>query len=109
MINESIAVIAAHADDEVLGCGGTLAKYAKEGCEINVLILADGVSSRIDNDQLLSKNMFSMRNNAAKKAANILGIKSPKVLDFPDNKMDTIALLDIIKEVEVLYKFISLK
>lgn len=100
MIADSIAVIAAHADDEVLGCGGTIAKYVKAGCEVNVLILADGVSSRINSDESLTETKFLKRNDAAKRAANVLGIKSIEVLDFPDNKMDTVALLDIIREVE---------
>mgnify|MGYP004498141069 CR=1 FL=1 len=41
-----ILVIAAHPDDEVLGCGGTMAKLAADGCEVNVLIVTDGSSSQ---------------------------------------------------------------
>lgn len=45
-MNKSILIIAAHPDDEVLGCGGTIAKFAKQGAKIHVACLADGVSSR---------------------------------------------------------------
>ena len=43
---KSILVVAAHPDDEVLGCGGTIAKLADEGATIHVAFLADGVFSR---------------------------------------------------------------
>ena len=43
---ETVLVVAAHPDDEVLGCGGTLARHTEEGDTGHVLILADGESSR---------------------------------------------------------------
>ena len=47
MTNKSIAVIAAHPDDEILGCGGTIAKWARKGASINILLMTDGEGSRI--------------------------------------------------------------
>ena len=43
---KSILVIAAHPDDEVLGCGGTIVKHIQNGDEVHVLIIAEGVTSR---------------------------------------------------------------
>ena len=43
---KKVLVIAAHPDDEVLGCGGTMAKLVADGCEVNVLIVTDGSSSQ---------------------------------------------------------------
>ena len=44
MRNKKILIIAAHPDDEVLGCGGTMAKWANEGAEVYSLIMAEGAT-----------------------------------------------------------------
>ncbi|MDZ4855243.1 MAG: PIG-L family deacetylase [Nitrospirota bacterium] len=100
-MNRSILVLAAHPDDEVLGCGGTIAKLARQGATIHVAFLADGVSSRFG-DLTAQQPELSSRRIAAQKACDILGVKSLSFGDFPDNRMDTIALLDIIKPIEAL-------
>jgi LmbE family N-acetylglucosaminyl deacetylase len=97
----SILILAAHPDDEVLGCGGTIAKLANDGATIHVAFLADGVFSRvgssIDQDEELH-----VRRAAAQKSCEILGAKSVSFGEFPDNRMDTVALLDITRELEGL-------
>lgn len=100
-MNKSILVLAAHPDDEVLGCGGTIAKLARQGATIHVAFLADGVSSR-SGDLTAQQAELASRRIAAQKACDILGVKSLSFGDFPDNRMDTIALLDIIKPIEAL-------
>ena len=94
----SVLVFAAHPDDEVLGCGGTLAKLADQGATIHVVFMADGVLSRGANDDV--KLELKARQVAARRACNMLGVKSVSFGDFPDNRMDSIGLLDIIKVVE---------
>ena len=94
----SVLVFAAHPDDEVLGCGGTLAKLADQGSTIHVVFMADGVLSRGANDDV--KLELKARQVAARRACNMLGVKSVSFGDFPDNRMDSIGLLDIIKVVE---------
>lgn len=98
---KSILVLAAHPDDEVLGCGGTIAKLADGGAIVHVAFLADGVFSRAG-DQTKQQERLRNRRVAAQEACNILGVKSVSFGDFPDNRMDTIALLDITKAVEEL-------
>lgn len=100
-MDKSILILAAHPDDEVLGCGGTIAKLAKQGAVIHVAFLADGVSSR-SGDCAAQSAELSSRRMAAQKACDILGVKSVSFDDFPDNRMDTVALLDIIKPIEAL-------
>lgn len=86
----------AHPDDEVLGCGATIAKHVAEGDEVSVKFLTDGVSARGESQGEEAKKRRTMAENAA----SILGIHSLRFADFPDNKMDSAPLLDIVKEVE---------
>jgi N-acetylglucosamine malate deacetylase 1 len=94
-----VAVIAAHPDDEVLGCGGTIARMASDGRAVHVLVLADGESSRVA-DQKIDPARLAARRSAAQAAGTILGCASVEVLDFPDNRLDTVALLDVVKAIE---------
>lgn len=98
---KSILIIAAHPDDEALGCGGTIAKLANQGVAIHAAFLADGVFSRTGEEKL-GRDALDARRAAAQKSGDILGIHSISFGDFPDNRMDTVALLDIIREVEKL-------
>lgn len=98
---KSILIVAAHPDDEVLGCGGTIAKLAREGAVIHVAFLADGVFAR-EREHNARQSELKARQAAAEKACGILGAKSASFGTFPDNRMDSIALLDIVKTVEVL-------
>lgn len=97
-----ILAIAAHPDDEVLGCGATLAKHAKENDEVHILILAEGATSRAtvrDREKWLHK--ISELKEASTEAGNILGASSVTLESFPDNRMDSCDLLDVIKVIEV--------
>tara|TARA_B100001093_G_C26485018_1_gene866525 strand:+ start:79 stop:765 length:687 start_codon:yes stop_codon:yes gene_type:complete len=94
-------VVAAHPDDEVLGCGGSIAKWSKDGNNVDVLIMAEGATSRHRNrDRLSSQKELSQLSHCAKKAGKILGISSIDLLDFPDNRMDSVHLLDVVKSIE---------
>lgn len=95
---KTILVIAAHSDDEALGCGGTIAKHVAGGDDVHVVFMADGVSSREGENSI----DFSKRTSSMVAAAEILGISSTNCLGFPDNKMDTIPLLEIIKSLEIV-------
>jgi LmbE family N-acetylglucosaminyl deacetylase len=98
---KSVLILAAHPDDEVLGCGGTIAKLARAGAALHVAFLADGVFSR-EGDQNMRQDELNARQAAAEKACGILGVKAISFGKFPDNRMDSIALLDIVKAVESL-------
>lgn len=93
----NILVIAAHPDDEVLGCGATMAAHARAGDRVDALILAQGISSRGGPD---AERSLSMLRQAAEHANGLLGTASLTLHDFPDNRMDSLALLDVVKTVE---------
>jgi len=100
-MKKSILIIAAHPDDEVLGCGGTIAKHVDNGDEVNTIIIAEGLTSRrTQRNREIVKSQLSELSNAAKNAANILGVNNIEILDYPDNRMDSIDLLDIVKLIE---------
>jgi len=98
--NKRIAVIAAHPDDEILGCGGTISRFAAEGSEVFILILGQGVASRHTAGYAVSKKIAELR-RCGKRAASRVKAKVIDFLDFPDNRFDTVSLLDIIKAVEM--------
>ena len=96
-----ILVIVAHPDDEVLGCGASIAKWSREGINVHVLILAEGSTSRgSERNRDLNINELSLLAKAAKNSAVILGISSLNLHDFPDNRMDSVDRLDVIKIIE---------
>lgn len=99
---ESILVIAAHPDDEVLGCGGTIAKLAKKGNKVNVAFLCDGELSRASKFTKVTKKNILDRKKAAEKACKILGAKKPTFADFLDNQLDSVPLLKVVQSVEGL-------
>ncbi len=100
-MTNSVAVIVAHSDDEVLGCGGTLARLAGEGRAVHVLVLADGETSRsMPSGEPVDSGRLAARSSAARKASSILGCASVSMLGLPDNRLDGIELLDLVKHVE---------
>ena len=96
-MSKQILVVVAHPDDEVLGCAGTIARHVSDGDKVYVVFMSDGVTSRTG----VESNEVEVRKQAAKDASNILGIvQPPRFLGFPDNRMDTVALLDIVQTLE---------
>ncbi|OOV88036.1 PIG-L deacetylase family protein [Oceanospirillum linum] len=90
-----ILIVAAHTDDEAIGCGGTIARHVASGNEVHLLFMTDGVSARG-----VQSAAAKIRLASAQKAAKILGTHSSKNLCFPDNQMDAVPLLSIVKEIE---------
>ncbi len=97
-MSKIVLVVAAHTDDEALGCGGTIAKHVAQGDSVYAVFLADGVTSRPN----ASEHELEERNAAANKAHAILGIKQSYMLGFPDNRMDSVPLLDIVQKLEAV-------
>jgi LmbE family N-acetylglucosaminyl deacetylase len=93
---DTVAVIMAHPDDEVLGCGGSLARLARSGASVHIFILATGLTARgqADNEAILALK------NQARAATARLGASTINFADLPDNAMDSLPLLEIVKKVE---------
>lgn len=102
MKNNKILIVAAHPDDEILGCGGAIAKLKFEN-EIHVVFMTNGVSARGKN----KKKEITQRKNQCLKLFNYLSLPKPTFFNFPDNQMDKIPLLKIIKKIEHIIRIIK--
>ena len=94
---KSVLVVAAHPDDEVLGCGATMARHVAEGARVTVLLMADGVGAREPADRVKE---LAARQAATRRACGELGVTELTLLAFADNRMDQVALLDIVQDIE---------
>lgn len=95
-MNKIILIVAAHADDEVLGCGGTIARHVLEGDQVHLVLMADGVNAR----EGAMPDDLARRMAASEKAQKILGVSEVHCLGFPDNQMDDLPLLKIVQSLE---------
>ena len=83
---DSVLVVAAHPDGEVLGCGGTIARHGDAGDQVQVLIVVEGATSR---QKQRDRDQFGA-----------------ELLDIPDNHLDSLDRLDLIELVEVhIYRY----
>ncbi len=99
-----ILVVAAHPDDEVLGCGATMARLALEKNEVYVAIMGEGITSRHEAREDADTAQLRLLHRNAQAAATKIGARDLVLYKLPDNRLDTIPLLDIVKLVENLAK-----
>jgi LmbE family N-acetylglucosaminyl deacetylase len=95
-----VIVVAAHPDDEVLGCGGTVARLAREGHEVKIVIMGEGITSRHTQPQEADAEQLLRLHRQAHAAASKLKATDVVLCKLPDNRLDTVALLDVVKLVE---------
>jgi LmbE family N-acetylglucosaminyl deacetylase len=101
MSNNRVLVVAAHPDDEVLGCGGCIARHVALNDQVDILIVAEGVTSRVDKRDInSSKGQLEQLRATACAVAVALGANQPRFLGLPDNRLDDLPLLDVIKQLE---------
>lgn len=92
---QTVLVIGAHPDDEVLGLGGTIAKHADAGDEVHVLIVTEGTTQQYDNDDLIAE-----KKAAARACGDILGVSEIHFGDLPDMRLDDIEHVKINSVIE---------
>ncbi len=94
-------IIAAHPDDEVLGCGATIAKYSRIGTKFMVLFIAEGSSCRFENPSCAASAVAIVeRNRMAANALAILGVKECFFNDLPCGRLDQKPIIEINKVIE---------
>ncbi len=84
-----ILVVAAHPDDEVLGCGGTMAMHTDSGDEVRVLIACEGESLRYGEEGVDQASHIAA-------AAGVLGVSDWRQLGFKDQTLDVTRQTEII-------------
>ena len=99
---KTILVVAAHPDDEILGCGGTMARLAREGAAVHIAILGEGATSRADQRADADGDAVEGLRRDARRAAEVVGARDVTFFGLPDNRFDTVALLDVVKPIEKL-------
>lgn len=102
-MNKTVLIVAAHPDDEALGCGGTISRHVAEGDKVHAVFMADGVTSRADADPVC----LQRRQSAAEQAHTVLGIHKVDYLGLPDNRLDSLPLLDVVQPLEIIIRSIS--
>ncbi len=100
--NKKILIVVAHPDDEILGLGATMHKLINEyNVTTKVIILGEGITSRNDTrDRHLFEKELQIHRNNTYNAQSTIGYHEVAIYDFPDNRFDSVDLLDIIKVIE---------
>ncbi|MFZ1086547.1 MAG: PIG-L deacetylase family protein [Terracidiphilus sp.] len=97
-MSERVLVIAPHADDEVLGAGGTIARFTDEGAEVSVIVLTGGFPPDFAEEE------EDLIRREAVRAHDILKVKKTIYLDFPAAALDTVAHRELNYALSLLYK-----
>ena len=99
---KSVLVVAAHPDDEVLGCGATIRVLVTQGWTAHLVIMTSGVTGRLAD---VTEDIPSIKSNQialadqARRAGDLLGFSKTTILNFPDNRMDTLSRMDLAHAV----------
>lgn len=96
MNEKRVLVVAAHPDDELLGCGGTVALHTQAKDHVTSVIMCEGESLRYGEDVGQRSDML--------RAARTLGVEDVRTLQFPDQRLDTITLTEIIAPLEKIVR-----
>ena len=107
----NVLIIAAHPDDEILGMGGTIAKHTSQHDNVTIIYMATGITARKEPAEYEIKSIpkkiqekwqqeIEKLQQDARKSAKLLKVKTVKFFDFPDNKMDGVHLLKVVKVIE---------
>ena len=105
-MKKRVLICVAHPDDETIGCGGSIAHHAKDKDKVYCIYMTDGVGARYSKTK---DNLISDRKKNSLLASKILGFKwlFDCCGNFPDNEMDKVKLLDVIKIIEKAKKKIN--
>ncbi len=107
MDKHPVLVIGAHPDDEILGCGGTIARLAGEGHEVYVTVLGEGVTSRYGRPEEAETGLIMTLQENCLQASTLVHVKDVFTFNGPDNRFDTIPLLDLVKVIEGILDRVS--
>lgn len=97
MRSDHVLVLAAHPDDELLGCGGTIALHAARGDTVTAVIACEGESVRY------GVGASGLPEDAVR-ASRVLGVHDVRQLSLPDQGLDRLTLTDVITPLEAIVR-----
>ena len=86
---QRVLVVTPHPDDAEVWCGGTVARWIKEGAEVNYVLCTDG-GKGTDIPGITSKELSATREQEQREAAQVLGVKHVEMLHIPDDYANTL-------------------
>lgn len=101
---KNVLVIAAHPDDEILGQAGTIRRLTNEGICCRAIIMAEGLTSRTNKRNDTDFEKLKELQSDAESSAKVVGYQSIDFCELPDNRLDGMELLDVIKVVSEYIK-----
>lgn len=99
---KKVLIIAAHPDDDILGCGGLISKY-RNVIDFRVIFIAEGSSCRYDKEDIKDEQTLKVikeRNGFGIKALQLLGVEDFKFFDFPCGRLDQTPIIEINQTIE---------
>jgi len=99
---KKVLIIAAHPDDDILGCAGLMSKYRGQ-VEFRVVFIAEGSSCRFNKEQIHDKEVIKVieeRNSFGVKALKVLGVENYHFHNLPCGRLDQVAIIEINKIIE---------
>jgi LmbE family N-acetylglucosaminyl deacetylase len=104
-----IMIVAAHPDDDILGCGGIMQKYSKSGSIIKVIFIGEGSSCRFEKpDSKDALKEIEKRNEDGRNALNFLGIEKYEFYNLPCGRLDQVPQIEINKILEKKFQTLNL-
>ncbi len=100
--NKRLLVIAAHPDDEVLGCAATVHKLVADGWQAYLVVMSAGVGGRHDAEGALSATVKAEQaalRDQMQRAADIIGYAGVDAFSFPDNRMDSVSRTELTRAI----------
>ncbi|WP_182034752.1 PIG-L deacetylase family protein [Vibrio diabolicus] len=95
---KKVLVVGAHADDEVLGIGGTISRLTNQGIQVDVLIVTDSTSSQYQSHQNLSE-IDENRRSGLELSCETLGVHTVHQFNFPDMRLDQVAHVELNRSI----------
>jgi LmbE family N-acetylglucosaminyl deacetylase len=84
---KKLMVVTAHPDDAEFSCGGSVAKWSREGWEVTYVISTNGDKGSSDRE-MTSERLVPIREKEQRAAAAVLGVKEVVFLGYPDGSLE---------------------
>src|SRR6185436_102302 len=84
---QQVMVVTAHPDDSEFGCGGTVAKLAREGKRVTYCVVTNGNKGSSDRT-MTPERLARIREEEQRNAARVLGVETVEFLGFPDCELE---------------------